>query len=434
MKCPKFLPAVLLISLLSASYIFTSTSITTVRAASIFASLPNGYAFAGRVAVPSGSTAAGSGPTAPAWLGCTMQTRSVSHTVAAMSLGPYGKAGVTQTTVSNQQTATSGTIQTLAVLQNVDILSGLITAAKIRAQVSSTATSAGARSNILDATFTGLNVAGKNISVSPGANTTIHIANLGDLVLNEQGRGPSNGPNATYVGINMIDLYITAANTRGLSIGTRIIVATVNSSEQLTPEPAIVGGQAYALNTTGNSGSGPGSGSTSTGPVAAALIGCGGGTTQTNIANSSQPNVGSTGAVNDTASGKITSSGTTATSQANVANMNLLKGLIQGSQVTAIANAAWNGRGSGSASTILTNMLIAGIPLSRSPAPNTRIPILDLGYAIVNEQSSYVSSSGAVESVNGIHIYVTQSNNVFGLSAGTQIIIGHADASALNLS
>src|SRR5437588_10646068 len=384
MKRPKFLLAVLLIALLSASYMCTSTSVCTVRAASIFASVPNGYAFAGRVVVPSGSTTAGSGPIAPAWLGCTMQTRSVSNTVAAMSLGAYGHAGSTQSTVSNQQTATSGTIQTLAILQNVDILSGLITAAKIRAQVSSTATSAGARSNILDASFTGLNVAGKAISVSPGANTTIHIANLGDLVLNEQGRGPSNGPNATYVGVNMIDLYITAVNTLGLSIGTRIIVATVNSSEQLTAEPAIVGGQAYALNTTGNSGSSPGSGSTSTGPVAAALIGCGGGTTQTNIANSSQPNVGSTGAVNDTASGKITLSGTTATSQANVANMNLLKGLIQGSQVTAIANAAWNGRGS--ASTILTNMLIVGISLSRSPAPNTHIPIPGLGYAIVNEQ------------------------------------------------
>ena len=79
-------------------------------------------------------------------------------------------------------------------------------------------------------------------------------------------------------------------------------------------------------------------------------------------------------------------------------------------------------------------MLIAGIPLSRSPVPNTRIPIPGLGYAIVNEQSSHVSSSGAVESVNGIHIYVTQSNNVFGLSAGTQIIVDHADASALSIS
>ena len=101
MKRPKFLLAVLLIALLSASYIFTSTSVSTVRAASVFTSLPNGYAFAGYVAVPSGSTTAGSGPIAPAWLGCTMQTRSVSNTVAAMSLGPYEKAGVTQTTVSN---------------------------------------------------------------------------------------------------------------------------------------------------------------------------------------------------------------------------------------------------------------------------------------------------------------------------------------------
>ena len=317
-------------------------------------------------------------------------------------------------------------------LQNVDILSGLITAAKVRALVSSTATSAGARSNILDASFTGLNVAGRNISVSPGPNTTIHIANLGDLVLNEQGRGPSNGPNISYVGVNMIDLYVTETNTRGLPVGTRILVATVNSSEQLTPEPAIVDGEAYALNTTGNGSSSPGSGSSSSGPVAGALIGCGGGTTQSNIANSSQPNVGSTGVINDTASGRITSSGTTATSQANVANINLLNGLIHGSQVTATANSAWNGRGSGSASTILTNMMIAGVPLSRSPSPNTRITIPVLGYVVVNEQSSHVSSSGAVESVNGIHIYVTQTNQL-GLAVGTQIIVGHADASALSL-
>ena len=433
MKRPTTLFATLLVTLLSLSLSFTLTSISTARAASIFASLPNGYAFAGNVEVPGGSTSAGSGPVAPAWLGCTLASRSVSNTVAAMSLGSYGNAGNTQTSVTNQQTATSGTIQTLATLQNVNILSGLITATKIRAGVSSTTTSAGATSSILDATFTGLNVAGHAISASPGPNTTIHIANLGDVVLNEQGRGPSNGPVSTYAGINMIDLHVTNANTLGLPIGTHILIATVNSSEQLTPEPAIVGGQAYALNTTGNSNSGPGSGSTSSGPVAAAIIGCAGGTTQTNIASTSQTNIGNTGQVNDTASGQITSSGTTATSQANVMNMNLLKGLIQGSQVVAKAQAKWNGTGSGSASTTLTNVMVAGVPVANYPAPNTRIPILGLGYVILNEQSSNVSSSAASESVNGIHVYVTQSN-AFGLSVGAQIIIGHADARVTSFS
>ena len=101
MKRPKFLLAVLFIALLSVSYVVTSTFVSTVRAASVFSSLPNGYAFAGYVKVPSGSTVAGSGPVAPAWLGCTIQTRSVSNTVAALSLGTYGHAGTSQTTVTN---------------------------------------------------------------------------------------------------------------------------------------------------------------------------------------------------------------------------------------------------------------------------------------------------------------------------------------------
>ena len=101
--------------------------------------------------------------------------------------------------------------------------------------------------------------------------------------------------------------------------------------------------------------------------------------------------------------------------------------------VVAKAQAKWNGTGSGSASTTLTNVLVAGVPVANYPAPNTRIPILGLGYVILNEQSSNVSSSAASESVNGIHVYVTQSN-AFGLSVGAQIIIGHADAKVTSFS
>jgi hypothetical protein len=108
--------------------------------------------------------------------------------------------------------------------------------------------------------------------------------------------------------------------------------------------------------------------------------------------------------------------------------MNLLKGLIQGSMVTAVANALWNGTGSGSASTTFTDMKVAGIPLSNSPPPNTSIPVPGVGYAVLNEQVSNIRSSGASEAVNGFDLYVTQTNS-FGLPIGAQIILGYAQAS-----
>ncbi len=267
------------------------------------------------------------------------------------------------------------------------------------------------------------------MALAPGSQTTIQIANLGYVVLNE--RGYTNGRDATYAGINMIDLYVTDANTQNIPIGSQIIIGQANSSQQRLAQPTYVQAHSYGFNVIGQSGSG----SVSSTPVAPANLDCTGGYAQNGAASASSQQAGSVGAVNDTVSGQIASSGTTATGMATIANPSLLGGLIRGSQVTATANAARNtsGSGSGSASANLTNMTIDGIPASRSPAANTRVSLPGLGYVILNEQTSSVNSSGATETVNAVDIYVTRTN-IFGIAIGTQIILGHATASAFRLS
>ena len=214
-----------------------------------------------------------------------------------------------------------------------------------------------------------------------------------------------------------------------MPVGARIILGQVNSSQQRLAQPTVVDAHSYGFNVAAQSGNG----SVSTTPAAPANLNCTGGNAQNGAANTSSQQVGSAGAINDTVSGQINSSGTTVTAASNIANPNLLGGLVKGSQLAATANANWNNTGSGSASTDLTNMTIDGIPASKSPGANTRVSLLGVGYVILNEQTSSVNSSGATETVNAVDIYITRTN-IFGIPIGTQIILGHATASAFSMN
>ncbi len=427
MKRPTISLAAVCVTLLTLSYMCLFTYTDTAKANSTIVNSAHGYAFTGYATIPTGSSTVAYGPIAQLWFGCSNKVTNLSSAVATLSLGSSINSGTSQTTITTSQGATSATVQTVASVQNVNVLSGLITAKQIQAKAASTITATNATSTFAGTTLVGLTIAGKAVALSPGSQTTIQIANLGYVVLNE--RGYTNGPDATYAGINMIDLYVTDTNTQHMPVGSRIIIGQANSSQQRLAQPTFVQAHSYGFNVIGRSGSG----SVSSTPVAPANLDCTGGYAQNGAASASSQQAGSVGAVNDTVSGQIASSGTTATGIATIANPNLLGGLIRGSQVTATANAARNTSGSGSASTVLTNMTIDGIPASRSPAANTRVSLLGLGYVILNEQTSSVNASGATETVNAVDIYVTQTN-IFGIPIGTQIILGHATASAFRLS
>ncbi|HVB22170.1 MAG TPA: choice-of-anchor P family protein [Ktedonobacteraceae bacterium] len=418
--------ATVLVTLLTLSYIFSFALTDAVKADSTIINSAHGYAFAGYAAIPAGSSNVAYGPIAELWFGCSNRVTQLNSGVANLSLGSYANTGNAQTSITTSQAATSATVQTVASLQNVNVLSGLITAKQLQVEVASTITATDATSAVENASFSGLTIAGKAFNTTPGPNTTVQIANLGYVVLNETGL--TSGANYTYAGSNMIDLHVAVVNSQGLPIGARIIIGQVNSSQQRLAQPTVVDAHSYGVDATAQSGSN----SVSTTPAAPANLSCTGGYAQNGAASTSSQQVGSVGTINDTVSGQINSSGTTVTGASNVANPNLLGGLVKGSQVTATANASWNNTGSGSASTDLTNMTIDGIPASKSPAANTRVSLLGLGYVILNEQTSSVNSSGATETVNAIDIYITQTN-LFGIQIGTQIILGHATASAFSL-
>ena len=392
--------------------------------------LGSGYGYGGYAVIPTGSGLTTSGPFVPAWFGCRMDDLTTGTSASSMAVSSYSTSGAAQTSITNTQDSTGGTVQTTANVNNLNMLSGLITASSIRGAVASTIDATSASSRVVDDTFNGLVVAGQPIGVNPGPNTTIQLANLGNVVLNEQG-SPVNGSNSTYMGINMIDLHVTLANTYGLPIGTQIIIGQVNSGEQRMALRAIVSGNSYGFSSSSNSGQ-P-SGSEGIGPITVAQLACTGGSFQNGAATGSYPGIGTIGASSANTSGQITATMATATNSASVQNVNFLNGLLKGSQVSATANANWNGSGSGSATTKLTDVTIAGLPVSASPSPNTQQLLPSLGYVVLNEQSGTANASGASESVNAIDIVVTTANT-FKLPIGTHIILGHAEAGATSLS
>lgn len=420
--------ALVLVALCSLMVGMGATSGTT-RAASGISSLPHGYAFAAYAVIPAGSGTITNGPLTPSWLGCRIGTYSAGNSSSSLALSSYATSGAAQTAISNTQTTSNATVQTTVNVHNLSMLSGEITAVSLRGIVSSTINANSASSQIDDASITGLVVAGKAIAVTPGANTTITIANLGTLVLNEHGT-PSSGQDLTAAGINMMDLRVGTANNRfGLPVGAQIIIGQADSSQQRVVQNTIVGGQAYSLSDTQQASSGSGG----IGEVTVAPVPCGGGTSTSTLAGATYPGLGTVGALSATATGRDTSTPITTTTTAEVQGVNLLAGLIQGSQINATASVSRNSAGgSGSTAVKLTNVLIGGIPVLATPVPNMRLPLAGIGYVVLNESSSSSNASGTTASVNAIDVYVTVANN-FNLPIGTRLIIGHADANTATL-
>lgn len=409
---------------------FQTAFSSSTYAASRVNALGSGYGFGGYAEIPVGSSLTTSGPFAPAWFGCRMDNLSTGSSAYNMNVSSYSTSGAAQTSITNTQDANSGTVQTTTNVNNLNMLSGLITASSIHAAVASTLNATSASSRVVDDTFNGLVVAGRAIGVNPGLNTTIQLANVGNVVLNEYGH-PTNGSTSTSIGLNMIDLRITQNNTYKLPIGAQIVIGQVNSGEQGMALRATVSGNSYGFSSSSSSGQPSGSGGI--GPITAAQLACTGGSFQDSAAASSYPGIGSLGASLANASGQITATMATATTSASVQNTNLFSGLVKGDQMSATANANWNGSGSGSATTKLTNVTIAGLPVTASPPPNTQRTLPGIGYIILNEQSGTANASGATESVNAMDIVITTAN-AFKLSIGTHIILGHAQASANSIA
>lgn len=165
------------------------------------------------------------------------------------------------------------------------------------------------------------------------------------------------------------------------------------------------------------------------GKTATSAIGC---TPQTGlvktntVASVSVPPTLSTGAVTTSASTVATA----ASSSADIAQVNLISGLVTANEVKAVSTTSQDASGlhTSAAGSIFSSLLVAGIPVGDNPAPNTVISLPLLGNVTLNEQTASVSQTSARLTVNMIHIRVTVAN-LKGLQIGTEIIVGSAQSS-----
>jgi len=129
-------------------------------------------------------------------------------------------------------------------------------------------------------------------------------------------------------------------------------------------------------------------------------------------------------------SGAMDTQASTAQSTAHLENVNVLNGLITAGTVIAATSswvsgaAGWNAEGSS-----FTNLVVNGVPLGSGdylPAPNTRVNLPGVGYAVLNEQ---IASGAAGITVNMIHVVLQ--NALTGLTTG-EIIVASASSSVGN--
>ncbi len=387
-----------------------------------FISIPVGYAYSGYVNASAGSAIGSVGPTVPVYMGCSTTPSNAQNNAASDTLNAYGSFGTVSNTITPSHTATSSMVQTTSTIQHVNLLQGLITADLVKGVATSNLSNTQSSSVGTGSTFSGLRVAGLPIVGTPAPNTQITLPGIGYVILNKQ----NNFLNLSYVTgitIDMIDVVITTQNALNLPVGTEITVAHAYSYLVTTAAPIIVNAQAYGLSASGL-------GSLSLSPGASAEISCGGDTVHDQAAGITSPAL-TVGASTATTTGQITTSVSTATSQASIANVNLLNGLFQADAITASAQVSWNGSGSKQGTVSFTNAEINGSSFSGTPYPNSWVTIPGLGYVILNEQSGAVSSTDASQDVYALDLHVTESN-AFGLPLGARIIIDQVHAGVVS--
>lgn len=141
-----------------------------------------------------------------------------------------------------------------------------------------------------------------------------------------------------------------------------------------------------------------------------------------------------TGVINTTADGTEPVAGTLqsmATADVHDANLLItdLGGVITADEVKAVSTTTHDVAGfhtSADGSTFV-NLVVAGVPITVLPPPNTDISLPGFGHVLLNEQITRVTSRLASFTVNMIHVFITEAN-VLNIPIGTQIIVSHASS------
>jgi hypothetical protein len=210
------------------------------------------------------------------------------------------------------------------------------------------------------------------------------------------------------------------------------VIAQGSSTAATTPLKFMFGGHGYGTSVAG--------GGVSSGRTAEVTMWCStkpGIHNRNNIASVQVPGVMTIGEVVSTADGTLVPDGKKASASTALQNISMLGGLITADQLKAVSTTVHKRSGFklSDAGAIWSNVAIVGqtIP-SQVPAPNTRVDIPLVGYAILNEQTRSTLAHKAVLSINMVHLHVTQDNPLLGVKKGLNVVIGHASSSLINVA
>jgi hypothetical protein len=135
-----------------------------------------------------------------------------------------------------------------------------------------------------------------------------------------------------------------------------------------------------------------------------------------------------TGTINTSVSSQSTSTGLASSSSSTIEGASLLGGLVSATTIQSVSttnrSSSTHRFSTSAAGTEFLDLSVAGIPISGTPAPNTKITLPGVGYVELNQQTSHVYRHSAYLTVIGIHVVVTLSTPL--APVGTQIIVGDA--------
>ncbi|MBA2560396.1 MAG: hypothetical protein H0V07_11030 [Propionibacteriales bacterium] len=387
-------------------------AVSPADAATATASAYEGSAYGTRVNV---GKLVKSGPSAPVFLGCG--TKSGVHkenTTAGLNLAPIATSGTVATTADTSSTPSRS--RTTATTQQVNLLSGLITASAVKSVSTSTFANGNYSASGAGTTLLNLRIGGTPFDATPAANTSVDLAGIGHVVLNEQLKSVT--PSSARLTVNALHLYV---DTTGpvFEKGTQVIVSHAFSGIA-SPKIAALGGKAYGSSL--NVGK-----LVKSGPSFLKVMPCFGtkGVVRSNTgAGVDLGSVLRSGTIRNTVQGSVDRSSAVEETTSTVESANVLNRLVSAEVVKADANASTDGttrRFNANGSSFL-NLNVAGHSgIGDNVGPNTQVRIAGLGTLWLNR---VIRTPSSIE-VRMIELVVTQTNTS-GLAVGTDLRVAVA--------
>ncbi|SDS36067.1 choice-of-anchor P family protein [Microlunatus soli] len=136
---------------------------------------------------------------------------------------------------------------------------------------------------------------------------------------------------------------------------------------------------------------------------------------------------GKIGAVTTSIKGSEDSPQTVTTTKTGA--VNLLGGIIRADAITTKATVTSTSSGfKTSGTTKIADLKIAGVPISVTPAKNTKISLpAGLGAVTLNRQASYINSAGRAQMIVDALVINVNKSSLLGLPSGA-IVVGHSNA------